>query len=64
MLIAKEAPFEKSTPEACNTAFPLKLRAPEGSLEGGEGRDKDMPANYMNKRAGEEGENRDHLVLQ
>jgi hypothetical protein len=32
MLIAKEAPFEKLTPEACRTAFPLKLRAPDGSL--------------------------------
>jgi hypothetical protein len=32
MLIEKEDPFEKSTPEACKTAFPAKLRAPEGSL--------------------------------
>jgi hypothetical protein len=32
MLIAKEAPFEKLTPAACRTAFPLKLRAPDGSL--------------------------------
>jgi hypothetical protein len=31
MLIAKEAPFEKLTPEACNTALPVKLRAPDGS---------------------------------
>jgi len=32
MLIAKEEPFEKLTPAACRTAFPLKLRAPDGSL--------------------------------
>lgn len=32
MLTAKEDPFEKSTPEACNTALPAKLRAPDGSL--------------------------------
>jgi hypothetical protein len=32
MLMANEAPLEKSTPEACRTALSLKLRAPEGSL--------------------------------
>lgn len=32
MLIAKELPLEKLTPEACTTALPLKLSAPEGSL--------------------------------
>ena len=32
MFIANEAPLEKSTPEACRMAFPLKLRAPDGSL--------------------------------
>jgi hypothetical protein len=34
MPIVKEEPFVKSTPDACNTAFPLKLRTPEGSLDG------------------------------
>jgi len=32
MLMAKEAPLEKLTPEAWRTALPLKLRAPDGSL--------------------------------
>ena len=33
MLIANDAPFEKSTPFECTIAFPLKLRAPDASLE-------------------------------
>ncbi len=32
MLMAKEGPLEKSTPDECRTALPLKLSAPEGSL--------------------------------
>jgi len=32
MLMAKEGPFEKSTPEECTIALPLKLSAPDGSL--------------------------------
>ena len=31
-MIANDAPLEKSTPEACRTALPLKLSAPDGSL--------------------------------
>jgi hypothetical protein len=30
----KEAPLEKSTPEAWMTALPLNLSLPDGSLEG------------------------------
>jgi hypothetical protein len=32
MLMEKEEPLEKSTPEACRTAFLSKLSLPEGSL--------------------------------
>lgn len=30
--MAKDDPFEKSTPDACKTALPPNLRAPDGSL--------------------------------
>lgn len=32
MLIRKEAPLEKLTPDECKIALPLKLSAPDGSL--------------------------------
>ncbi len=35
MLMAKDGPLEKSTPEECRIALPLKLSAPDGSLGGG-----------------------------
>jgi hypothetical protein len=32
MLMAKDGPLEKSTPEECRIALPLKFSAPDGSL--------------------------------